>query len=97
MIRPEDISPLTDFKRNTAAYIKQLKKSKRPAVLTVNGKAALIVADAGAYQAMLDELERADVVRSIQRSLDEADAGKVRPAAAVFDTIRRRKRARRAS
>ena len=32
-----DIQSLTEFRRGSARTIKQLKKSKRPMVLTVNG------------------------------------------------------------
>ena len=38
-----DIHSLTDFKRNTSDYVKQMKKTKSPVVLTVNGKAELVV------------------------------------------------------
>jgi prevent-host-death family protein len=41
---------LTTFRRRSGEFIKQLKKSERPVVLTVKGKAAAIVQDAGAYQ-----------------------------------------------
>lgn len=34
--------------------MKQLRKSKRPVVLTVKGKAAAVVQDADAYQRLLD-------------------------------------------
>jgi len=34
--------------------MKQLKKNKRPVVLTVKGKAAAVVQDAEAYQRLLD-------------------------------------------
>lgn len=54
MINIEDIQSLTDFKRNTARYLKKIKRSKSPVVLTVNGKAELVVQDAKAYQEMLE-------------------------------------------
>ena len=40
--------------------MKQLKKNKRPVVLTVKGKAAAIVQDAEAYQRLLDIAAYAD-------------------------------------
>ena len=46
----KDIQSLTTFRRRSGDFLKQLKKSKRPVVLTVNGKAAAIVQDATAYQ-----------------------------------------------
>ncbi len=50
----KDIQSLTTFRRQSGHFLKQLKKSKRPVVLTVNGKAAAIVQDAKAYQRLLD-------------------------------------------
>ena len=39
----QDIHPLTDFKRNTSDFMNRMKKTRRPVVLTVNGKAELVV------------------------------------------------------
>ena len=63
-IRIQDISSLTDFHRNSTAHCKRLKKSGRPAVLTVNGKAVLVVQDAAAYQRLLEAVELAGEVLS---------------------------------
>ena len=46
----QDIHPLTDFKRNTTDFMSKMKESRRPLVLTVNGKAELVVQDAESYQ-----------------------------------------------
>jgi len=45
-----DIHPLTDFKRNTSHFLSQLKETGQPLVLTINGKAELVVQDAASYQ-----------------------------------------------
>ena len=45
-----DIHSLTDFKKNTSEFINQLKQTGEPLVLTINGKAELVVQDAAAYQ-----------------------------------------------
>ena len=82
MIALQDIRSLTDFQRNTKAHLRRLKSSGRPAVLTVNGRAELIVQDAGAFEDMLD------AIRGIQRGLDEMKAGKGEPARKVLDRIR---------
>ena len=50
----KDIQSLTNFRRKSGEFIKQIKKSKRPVVLTVNGKAEVVVQDAEAYQRLLD-------------------------------------------
>jgi len=51
--------------------MKQLKKTKRPVVLTVNGKAAAIVQDAEAYQRLLDIAASADEDEAIRQGLDD--------------------------
>jgi prevent-host-death family protein len=56
----KDIQSLTTFRRSSGDFMKQLKKTKRPVVLTVNGKAAAVVQDAEAYQRLLDIRALAD-------------------------------------
>jgi PHD/YefM family antitoxin component YafN of YafNO toxin-antitoxin module len=82
MIAIEDIRSLTDFQRNTKSHLKRLKNTGRPEVLTVNGKAELIVQDAAAYE------ETLAAIRGIQRGLDAMKAGAGKPYRAVLDEIR---------
>jgi hypothetical protein len=63
LIRVQDILSLTDFHRNTKAHLRRLKQSGRPEVLTINGKAKLIVQEAVAYQRLLGAFERIKPVR----------------------------------
>jgi hypothetical protein len=84
MIALQDIRSLTDFQRNTKAHLRRLKSSGRPAVLTVNGRAELIVQDAAAFEDMLD------AIRGIQRGLDEMKAGTGKPFRQSLDEIRAR-------
>jgi prevent-host-death family protein len=86
----KDIQSLTTFRRRSGDFLKQLKKSKRPVVLTVNGKAAAIVQDAKAYQRLLDLAARADAEEGIRQGLEDVAKGRTRPAREVFDEIRRK-------
>jgi hypothetical protein len=67
MIRTEDIGSLTDFSRNTKAHLKRLRRSGRPELLTVNGKAEVVVQSAPAYQRLLNLLEK--LKRGAQRKI----------------------------
>ena len=80
-----DIQSLTTFRRRSGDFMKQLKKNKRPVVLTVKGRAAAVVQDAKAYQRLLDIAARADVEEGIRQGLEDAKKGKVRPAREFFD------------
>ena len=86
----KDIQSLTNFRRNSAKFLKQIKKSKRPVVLTINGKAEAIVQDAEEYQRLLDIAARADVYEAIRQSDDDIAQGRTRPAQEVLDEFRRR-------
>ena len=46
----EDIRSITDLKRNTNSVLKQIHKTKRPVILTVNGKAEAVLIDAKEYE-----------------------------------------------
>ncbi|MBC7911526.1 MAG: type II toxin-antitoxin system Phd/YefM family antitoxin [Pyrinomonadaceae bacterium] len=70
MISLKDIESLTAFKRNTNEYVKKIKKSGNPLVLTVNGKAELIVQDAESYQRMLELLDRAETIEAVREGLE---------------------------
>lgn len=80
----EDIQSLTTFRRRSADFLKQLKKSKRPIVLTVKGKAAAIVQDAGAYQRLLDIAAQADADEGIRQGFEDIREGRIRPAREFF-------------
>jgi len=81
----KDIQSLTTFRRRSGDFIKQLKKSKRPVVLTVKGKAAAIVQDAAAYQRLLDIAARADVHEGIRQGLEQSRQGLGRDVDEFFD------------
>ena len=80
----KDIQSLTTFRRRSGDFMKQLRKSKRPVVLTVKGKAAAIVQDAEAYQRLLDVAARADAEEGIRQGLDDVKKGKSRPVREFF-------------
>ena len=70
MISLKDIESLTAFKRNTTDYVKKIKKSGKPLVLTVNGKAEIVVQDAESYQRMLEVLDRAETIEAVREGLE---------------------------
>ncbi len=88
MIRMNDIESLTDFQRHAKRHIQRLKKTGRATVLTVKGRAALVVQDAGSYQRMLDLLERAEAIEGIERGLASLRRGAGRPATKVLEELR---------
>lgn len=86
----EDIHSLTDFKKNTNEFIQGLKKTGRPTVLTVNGRAEIVVIDAMAFQKIQDQLENDETVLEIKRSLKDFEAGKFASAKEVLNELKQR-------
>ncbi|MEL6349861.1 MAG: type II toxin-antitoxin system Phd/YefM family antitoxin [Myxococcota bacterium] len=52
----EDIKPISDFRANAAALLKQVQESGRPLVLTQHGRSAAILVDVQSYQELIEEL-----------------------------------------
>jgi prevent-host-death family protein len=86
----KDILSLTEFKRKTAECVEQMKESGRPMVLTVNGKAQLVVQDAKSYQNILEMLDRAQAVEGIRRGLESVARGEGKPLRQAVAELRRK-------
>lgn len=87
------IDSLTNFKRQTADYLRQLHSSGEPLVLTVNGKAEVVVQDAAAYQRLLGlaaKADREEAVATIREGLADAEAGLVKPARKALKALAKR-------
>ena len=78
MIHFQNTRSLTDFLRHTSRHVSQLRESGLPEVLTVNGKAELVVQNAKAYQEMLDIMEIFESALKINRGLQSLREGKGR-------------------
>ena len=66
--------------------MKRMRKTGRPLVLTIKGKAEAVVLDAAIYQGVAEHL---DTVASIRRSLAQAKKGLGRSVDEVFDNLER--------
>ena len=71
-----DIHSLSSFKRNTSEFIEQMRQTGEPVVLTVNGKAEIVVQDAQSYQKLLNALEKLEAIAGIKQGLEDLEAGR---------------------
>jgi len=88
MIDLREIYSLTDFQRNAKQYIERTKETQKPIVLTVNGKAEVVVQDAHAYQQLLERLEYAETVAAIRKGIEEFERGQGKPAREALQELR---------
>jgi PHD/YefM family antitoxin component YafN of YafNO toxin-antitoxin module len=83
-----DIDSLSNFKRNTPKFIEQMKETKEPVILTINGKAEIVIQEARAYQTLLNRLDYLETVQSIEQGLQDVQEGKT-VALSDFETAMR--------
>lgn len=79
-----DIQSLSTFKRDTAKLVRQMRKTKQPVVLTVNGRAALVVQDAESYEKLMKAKERMEAMEGIRRGLESMKSKRGMPAEKFF-------------
>lgn len=75
MIQPSDIHPVTSFIRDHRTHIQRLAETGRPEVLTLNGKASVVIQDANAYQKLLEKLDELDAIRILTQRINEMKTG----------------------
>ncbi|MBX3179565.1 MAG: type II toxin-antitoxin system Phd/YefM family antitoxin [Candidatus Hydrogenedentes bacterium] len=75
MIQAQESYTLVEFTQHAMDHIARLKSSGQPEVLTVDGKAEVVVQDAAAYQALLDRLDSIEAIASVKASMAEFERG----------------------
>ncbi|MDP8243882.1 MAG: type II toxin-antitoxin system Phd/YefM family antitoxin [Candidatus Hinthialibacter antarcticus] len=87
MLNLDNICSLSEFQRNTKSVLEHIKQTGLPQVLTVNGKAEVVVQDAASYQKILNLLDRLEAIEGIERGLKSMKQGKGRPADEVLQRL----------
>jgi prevent-host-death family protein len=92
----KNIQSLTSFKRNTVELVERLKQTKSPLVLTVNGKAELVVIGAEEYEEMLEKIEQAENIKAIQHGIVAFEKGEFKPAKEALAQLQNKHRNQKA-
>jgi prevent-host-death family protein len=90
MIDLREVRSVTEFQRNLKDYVGRLKEKKTPMVLTVNGRAEVVVQNAEGYQALLDRLDRAETVAAIRQGMEQFERGEGIPLKQAERRLRKR-------
>ncbi len=85
-----DSNSLYNFQRNAVELMQQLRETEQPIVLTINGKADLLVQDSESYQKLLELVERLETITAIKVGLEQMDRGEAVPAREAFEELRRK-------
>lgn len=91
MVKLNESHPLSSFLRDHQAHIERLRATGEPEVLTVDGKAEVVIQDAAAYRAMIQALDAVESAEIVRRRLADVKAGKQgTPADIVLAEVRQR-------
>ena len=90
MLNTRQIHPMTDFLRNHKAHVARLKETRMPEVLTVNGRAEVVIQNAESYEALLDRLHYMETLAAIREGIGSAERGELKSAEQVFAEMQAR-------
>jgi len=95
----ESIIPITDLQQRTKKYVKQVRETRRPIVVTQRGRPAAVLTSAEDFQGyliLMDEMSYPDWRQRLERAERESRAGKgIELETFVKREARRRARRRR--
>jgi prevent-host-death family protein len=85
----EDIRSITELKRNTNSVLEQIHKTKRPVVLTVNGKAEAVLLSAPEYEKIANAF---NLLKLLVPAEEDINHNRYREANAFFEEFKREKK-----
>ena len=83
----KDIKPISEMRANATALVKQVQASKRPLVITQNGRSVAVLVDVEEFQRVCDEWE---LFRAIAQGEQDIAEGNVRPHHEVMQALKER-------
>jgi prevent-host-death family protein len=67
----KDIEPLSDFRKNAAAFLKRLKSDKKPIVLTQHGKSAAVLLDVSEYDRIVEHVQFLEAIIDSKKQVEK--------------------------
>ena len=69
----EDVRPLSEFRANAAAFVNQVRDTRRPLIITQHGRSAAVLLDVKAYE---DLVEHAELLHDVKMAETQITEGK---------------------
>ena len=88
MYTTSDIYPVSDFNRKTSEHIKRVQETKKPEVLTVNGKATVVIVDPESYDELVQNQQLLQTLKNIAIANEQHENGQSKPAKQVFQELK---------
>lgn len=82
----EDILPVSELKKNMRRVLEQVRRTQRPVILTVNGKASSVLIDVESYEKQMKALHLSGLLLAAEKDIREE---KIRPADSFLKEFKR--------
>jgi len=79
----EDV-PAADLRTRVEGLLEQVRSTRRPVIVTQEGKGAAVLVDLDSYRSLLEELE---LLKDVHRGLADIEAGRVTPHEEAMDRL----------
>jgi prevent-host-death family protein len=83
----DDIHSLSEFRSNASGFINQVHNTKRPLVITQNGKSTAVLLDVSAYEQMVEKIE---LIQDVEIATAQLSSGKGIPHAKAHEMLKSR-------
>ena len=70
VILDQDVKPISEFRANAASLVQQVRRTKRPLVITQQGRGAAVLLDVSEYEKLLAKLELLQDVHTAESQID---------------------------
>lgn len=70
-----DIRPISEFREKAAAFVEQVRQTKRPLVITQHGRSAAVLLDISEYERLMQRLDKLEIIEDIEVATKQADQG----------------------
>ena len=74
MLDTRQIYAMSDFVRNPKAHVARLKETRIPEVLTVNGRAEVVVIDTETYEDLVERVRSAEAIATVRAIIRKAES-----------------------
>lgn len=87
MTRTTDITSFTDFRTRLRDHLDQRKASGRPLFVTTNGETEAVVLSPAAFDKLMEQVELARSLATLDRSMEDIKGGRTRSAKTALRQI----------
>ena len=74
VVLDQDVKPISEFRANAASLVQQVRRTKRPLVITQQGRSAAVLLDVAEYEKLLARLELLQDIHTAEEQIDNNQA-----------------------